>query len=149
MSKTKVIPVAVACRNASGMADMPVFQVTVPPDHYDLGEHYDIAEAMAAEAGYEGPFVCFDPTEQPAIRAGVARLQPADPASDDLEDAITQYLEQRIMDGDLLAEDVSRRMARYGLMDSGAFAAEMRERMGMDPDAYFESTQEQAAMGEG
>lgn len=74
------IDVAVACRNASGVADMPVFGVTITPKQYALGEHYDLAERQAAEAGYEGPFVCFDPAEQPALRACVARLD-AGPAA--------------------------------------------------------------------
>jgi len=48
--------IAVACRNASGMPDMPVFTVSVTGEEYALGNHYDRAEALAEEAGYEkGP----------------------------------------------------------------------------------------------
>ncbi|GAJ29331.1 hypothetical protein [Acidomonas methanolica] len=70
----ETIHIAVACRNASGMADMPVFTVAVSDEEYGLGIHYDKAEAMAEEAGYEKPFVCFDPVEQPAIVSAVRTL---------------------------------------------------------------------------
>lgn len=61
------ISIAVACVNASGMADLPVFQVQCTEQEYDLGVHYEKAEAMAEAAGYEGPFICFDPAEHTAI----------------------------------------------------------------------------------
>ena len=67
--------VAVACRNASGMADLPVFVITASAEEYALGMHYDKAETLAAEAGYEGPFVCFDADEQEAIREAARRLE--------------------------------------------------------------------------
>lgn len=64
--------VAVACRNASGEADLPVFEIKVSQHDYDLGLHYDLAEANAEAAGYERPFVCFDEAEQPAVKRAVA-----------------------------------------------------------------------------
>ncbi|WP_073664165.1 MULTISPECIES: hypothetical protein [Pseudomonadota] len=67
--------IAVACRNASGMPDLPIFTVTTTKEEYDLGIHYDKAEALADEAGYEGPFVCFDDTEHAAILAAAVRLK--------------------------------------------------------------------------
>jgi len=70
----KKLSIAVACRNASGMADMPVFTVRVTQEEYDLGIHYGQAEALAAAAGYEGPFICFDTTEQPAILSAARTL---------------------------------------------------------------------------
>lgn len=70
----ETIRIAVACRNAAGKADMPVFTVTVSDEEYALGIHYDKAEAMAEESGYEKPFVCFDPVEQPAIISAVRTL---------------------------------------------------------------------------
>lgn len=70
----KNILIAVACRNASGMADMPVFFVSVTSEDYDLGVHYDRAEELAEDAGYEPPFVCFDDAEQPHILAAAKRL---------------------------------------------------------------------------
>jgi hypothetical protein len=66
--------IAVACRNATGMADMPVFNVTVTEEEYHLGMHYDKAESLAEEDGYEEPFVCFDAAEQGAIAAAARRL---------------------------------------------------------------------------
>ncbi|THF64844.1 hypothetical protein E6C76_12470 [Pseudothauera nasutitermitis] len=66
--------IAVACRNASGMADMPVFTVTATAGEYDLGIHYTKAEALAEDAGYGRPFVCFDGTEQGAILAAARTL---------------------------------------------------------------------------
>lgn len=71
----KTLRVAVACRNASGMADMPVFTVTTTDQEYHLGIHYEKAEALADDAGYEAPFVCFDGAEQAAILAAVRTLR--------------------------------------------------------------------------
>ncbi|MBN0502680.1 hypothetical protein JTM44_35915, partial [Pseudomonas aeruginosa] len=44
---------------------------------------------------------------------------------------IASFMRQRIEDGNLNAEDIPVRLARYGLMAPEAFADEMRERMGM------------------
>ncbi len=52
-----------------------------------------------------------------------------------LEAEVADFLRQRIEDGNLNAEDIPLRLARYGLMDPKAFAAEMRERMDMDDEA--------------
>lgn len=70
----KSLRIAVACRNASGMSDMPIFTVAVTEEEYALGVHYDRAEAMAEEAGYEMPFVCFDDAEHGAIMAAARVL---------------------------------------------------------------------------
>ncbi|KXU38339.1 hypothetical protein AXE65_01880 [Ventosimonas gracilis] len=66
--------IAVACRNASGMPDMPVFTVTATRKECELGVHYDKAEAQAEAAGYEAPFVCFDASEQSCIVFAVREL---------------------------------------------------------------------------
>lgn len=71
----KTILIAVACRNASGMADMPRFTVEVSEDEYDLGVHFDKAETMAKEAGYEAPFVSFDDVERGAILKAAMELE--------------------------------------------------------------------------
>lgn len=71
-STTMALKVAVACRNASGSADMPVFDLVVSLQEYELGMHYEMAQAQAENTGYEGPFVCFDPTESHAIRSATA-----------------------------------------------------------------------------
>lgn len=70
----KTLRIAVACRNASGMADMPIFTVTITDEEYDLGIHYEKAEASAVDAGYEKPFVCFDDAEQDAILSATRTL---------------------------------------------------------------------------
>lgn len=66
--------IAVACRNASGMSDMPIFTVTATLKEYALGIHYKKAEALAEEAGYEKPFVCFVAAEQAAILSAARTL---------------------------------------------------------------------------
>lgn len=43
------------------------------------------------------------------------------------EEELATYMQQRIESGDLCAEDVAVRLARYGLMDPFAFVDEMRE----------------------
>ncbi|WP_257984094.1 hypothetical protein [Ralstonia mannitolilytica] len=45
------------------------------------------------------------------------------------EDAIAGFMRQRIEDGNLDAEDIPTRLARYGLMAPDDFIAEMRERL--------------------
>lgn len=56
----------------------------------------------------------------------------AEPDNALTEDELTAYFQQRIEDGDLNAEDMAQRLARYGLMDPQQFKAEMAERMGGD-----------------
>lgn len=68
------MPIAVACRNASGRPDMPVFTVTTDDHEIVHGTHYDKAQALALEAGYEGPFICFDADEHNVILAAVRTL---------------------------------------------------------------------------
>ncbi|VFR32173.1 hypothetical protein ANK1_4095 [plant metagenome] len=71
---TSEMRIAVACRNASGTADMPIFTVTATAEEYHLGIHYTKAEALAEDEGYERPFVCFDTAEQGAILAAARAL---------------------------------------------------------------------------
>jgi len=59
--------IALACRNASGEPEIPVFTVTATQSEYDEGVHYNKAEALAQDAGYEGPFIGFDASEHKAI----------------------------------------------------------------------------------
>ncbi|MGV4935305.1 hypothetical protein ACVCGZ_05750 [Serratia nematodiphila] len=66
--------IAVACVNASGMSDMPIFTIRITREEYDLGVHYDKAKDLAQESGYEEPFVCFDATEQDAILSAARKL---------------------------------------------------------------------------
>lgn len=69
------MPVAVACVNALGMADLPIFTVEVTKEEYDLGVHYDKAKDLAEEARYEGPFVCFDAAEHGVILSAARELE--------------------------------------------------------------------------
>ena len=56
---------------------------------------------------------------------------PREPLS---EHEIADFLRQRIEDGNLAAENIPVRLARYGLMAPDAFVAEMRERMDTGAD---------------
>ena len=66
--------VAVACIDASGNPDVPVFKVRITQEEYDLGIHYDKARDLAEEARYEGPFVCFDTAEYGPILSAAREL---------------------------------------------------------------------------
>lgn len=72
--KKNTVKVAVACVDANGVANMPVFEVLVTSDQVESGEHYDIAADKAKEEGYEAPFVCFDNTEAEAVRTAAHEL---------------------------------------------------------------------------
>lgn len=69
--------VAVACTNSSGEADMPVFDFTLLERDYQLGVHYDMAKDMAAEDGYESPFVCFDQSEASVLKRAYDEIEVA------------------------------------------------------------------------
>jgi hypothetical protein len=73
--------IAVACRKASGMSVLPVFRIAVTDEEYDLGLHYEQAEALAETAGYEGPFVSFDDAEQDAILSAARTLASVSPVA--------------------------------------------------------------------
>ncbi|CAP41397.1 MULTISPECIES: hypothetical protein [Alcaligenaceae] len=66
--------VAVACIDASGSPDVPVFKVRITQEEYDLGIHYDKAKDLAEEARYEGPFICFDAAEYGPILSATREL---------------------------------------------------------------------------
>lgn len=66
--------VAVACIDASGSPDMPVFKVWITQGEYDLGIHYGKAKDLAEEARYEGPFICFDAAEYGPILSATREL---------------------------------------------------------------------------
>jgi hypothetical protein len=77
----RTLRIAVACRNASGMSDLPVFPVIVTPEEYDRGKHYNLAENMAMDGGYERPFISFDDTERGAILLAAQLLSQIPPAA--------------------------------------------------------------------
>ena len=66
--------VMVAGRNSDGSADMFACSVEVSEEQFNLGVHYDAAESLALEAGFEPPFVCFDEHEQVNIANHVSKL---------------------------------------------------------------------------
>jgi hypothetical protein len=68
------IRIAVACLNASGIAEIPVFTVCATPEEIASGMHYEKAQARAEQDGYQSPFVFFDAGEQRAILAAARHL---------------------------------------------------------------------------
>lgn len=66
--------VAVACVDASGSPDVPIFKVRITQEEYDLGIHYDKARDLAEDARYEGPFICFDAAEYGPILSAAREL---------------------------------------------------------------------------
>lgn len=71
---TQIHQIVVACRNASGEADVYVASVECDAEAHALGVHYAKAEAAAEEAGYEGPFVCYAAQEQGRLIRAVKEL---------------------------------------------------------------------------
>ncbi|MCA7889079.1 hypothetical protein LGM58_38520 [Burkholderia contaminans] len=79
-------------------------------------------DSRAAENG-EPVWVC---NAREAL-AEIGKLVDAEPDLD--EDEIRDFLTNRIDSGDMALEDITKMIARYGLMDPKAFQVEMRERM--------------------
>ena len=80
--------VVTACLNPSGVPDFALTEIEVTQEEYEDGLHCDCAEASLAAAGYEEPFLHFDPLAEPpflhaAVRAylgkAAAPLSPEDP----------------------------------------------------------------------
>lgn len=67
--------IAVACSNANGEADIFICEVASTPEQRDNGEHYERAIEQAEADDYEGPFVCFDHSEQARIKAAATELK--------------------------------------------------------------------------
>lgn len=61
------IQIVSACMNANGCPDFALSQVEVTQEEIENGVHYYLAEADLLEAGYEEPFVHFDPAEAPSF----------------------------------------------------------------------------------
>ncbi|MCW5706935.1 hypothetical protein [Shinella sp.] len=70
----RTLHIAVACYDAANNADMPVFTVSVTDKEYATGAHHEKARALAREAGYEKPFICFDDAERGAILTAARTL---------------------------------------------------------------------------
>lgn len=84
--------VVVACRNANGEADMVPCDVQVTESEFELGVHYELAEAQVESDGYESPFLCFDSHEQRNIARQVSKLDCSVPFI--LEDKSTEGTDQ-------------------------------------------------------
>ena len=68
------ITIITACMRADGLPTFAVTAVDATSEECANGVHYYLAEADLLEAGYEEPFVHFDPAEAPpfllpAVRA--------------------------------------------------------------------------------
>ncbi len=119
--------VLVACRNASGMADLFIAHLEGSEADYDLGDHYDRAEALAEAAGYERPFVSFDPAEQGSlIAAAEIATQTAYAAQLRAADAIDRRLTE--------APDAPRATYAADLSGSGAMNATLTVEVPEDCD---------------
>lgn len=57
------VKIAVACHNASGEVDFFLTTVMANRADYVEGRHADKAIELAKSAGYEAPFLCYDPAE--------------------------------------------------------------------------------------
>jgi len=61
----KRVTVASACISSNGTPDFALNEIEVNEDEYDNGIHYDRADELLAEAGYEKPYLHFDEKEAP------------------------------------------------------------------------------------
>jgi hypothetical protein len=59
------IQCVVACRGADGVPTFFACKVKCSQDAYDNGEHYEAAEGLASEMGYEDPFLVYDENDGP------------------------------------------------------------------------------------
>ena len=59
-----IIQCVVACMCSEGPVFFPC-KVEIPEEEYDVGTHYDMAEQLALDEGYEGPAVVFDENDGP------------------------------------------------------------------------------------
>lgn len=112
--------VMVAGTNANGEADFHQATVFVTQNEYDLGEHYDRAEASADEAGFERDFVCFDQHESRnllrAARQCVSSTADEVPAETVLEDLVGAA------DQDTLSDKLFGTSSNPGILESARLA---------------------------
>ena len=71
------IAMVVACRNANGSPDFFHCSVEASAQDVEEGRHYDMAEYLAANDGYGGPFLTFDDSETEAIEIAADQLRGA------------------------------------------------------------------------
>lgn len=56
----KYLRMMIACVNANGESDFFFLKVGADKNQIENGDHYNFAEAIAEEQGYEHPMVSFD-----------------------------------------------------------------------------------------
>ena len=56
----------VTCRDARGVPALYPCVITCNAEKYDAGDHYDMAKAMAEDAGYENVGIVYDENDGPA-----------------------------------------------------------------------------------
>lgn len=100
-----------------------VLDVTYTPNGVPESVLRDNLQNLVQRAVGEGLLTGNLEAEVEEYRASVVRVETID------EDALRNYFTDRIEDGNLPLEDITRVMVRYGLMDPSAFCAEMAERM--------------------
>jgi hypothetical protein len=59
-SQPKKIEVIVACYSSQGIPGLVLTDYDGTESDVNNGDHYEIAQGNVIEAGYHGPFVCFD-----------------------------------------------------------------------------------------
>lgn len=88
--------VTVVCQDSNGESTLFCVDVQITEDGYNLGEYYDKAKEAAIEAGYEGPFVCFDSAEATSLLNGVEALKKMrrakQPAS--VKDTVVKFIQE-------------------------------------------------------
>ena len=77
------LAVVTACMRADGLPDFALTEVEVTHDEYENGVHYELVADRLVDAGYDEPFVHFDPIEAPAFLHPAVRdyLGAADPVA--------------------------------------------------------------------
>jgi hypothetical protein len=81
-----IIRCVVACRESAGAADFYACNVDLPEDEYDVGTHYEMAEAAAENEGYVGSMVSFDENDGPDWLFLHFNWDEVDTIADELED---------------------------------------------------------------
>lgn len=88
--------VTVVCHDSYGVPTLFCVDVQITEDGYNLGEHYDKAKEAAMEAGYEGPFVCFDSAEATFLLDGAEALKKMRRAKQTthVKDAVVKFVQE-------------------------------------------------------
>lgn len=101
-----------------------VLDVTYTPNGVDVASLQSMLESMCTRAIGNGMLTGHTEAEVDSYSADIRTLP--EPLS---EDDLASFMMDRIENGELDLSDIPTRLARYGLMEPGAFMTEMRERM--------------------